>query len=150
MSASTQPCCWCGGEIVEYYVGAEPSCSESPFHDPLATGIVAPEDVRVLYLAGPMSGIEHCNYPRFNEVAGYLRDAGFIVLNPAEISAGTRAHYRDYLRSDLRAMLDCQGIATLEGWEFSHGARNEVACGGILGMPVRHWGDWASQGCTAS
>lgn len=131
--------CWCGGESrLEEYRGWV--CAESEFHDPEATG--HKERIEKLYIAGPMSGIEDCNYPAFNEAELELHRAGFYVRNPARISAGQRAHYVDYLREDLRALLDCDGVAVLPGWEFSTGARNEVNVGGLLKMPVKTVGEW--------
>lgn len=39
----------------------------------------------------------------------------------------------------------CHGIATLEYWWESTGARNEVAVGGILKMPVRSVEEWLAR-----
>jgi hypothetical protein len=55
---------------------------------------------------------------------------------------GTEAHYVDFIREDLRMMLDCHGVATLDNWWESTGARNEVNVAGILKMPVRTVADW--------
>ena len=57
-----------------------------------------------------------------------------------------RTYYTDHLREDLRAMLDCDGVATLPGWEFSTGARNEVNVAGLLRMPVRPLELWGPRG----
>lgn len=136
--------CWCGGDTAEILEAGttEPVrviCEASSFHDPLATG--APSKVRKLYVAGPMTGYPDCNYPSFNRVAELLTQSGYEVVNPAHsnIPAG---HYVDFLREDLRWMLDCDGVATLEGWWASAGARNEVNVAGLLQMPVRPWGEW--------
>lgn len=134
--------CWCGGGIK---VNTELStghfiyrCRDSQFHDPLATG--DPAEITKLYLAGPMSGIKDCNYPLFNRYAERLRASGWEVVNPAEFGEG--AHYIDFLREDLRLMLDCHGVATLDNWWLSSGARNEVMVAGLLRMPVRPAEQW--------
>jgi len=134
--------CWCGGltTVVDPIGSAILVCSDSEFHDPLATGV--PERIERLYVAGPMSGYPESNYPAFNEAARRLTDAGFEVLNPATSVVGTEAHYVDFLREDLRMMLECHGVALLEGWWESVGARNEAQVAGILKMPVRPVAEW--------
>ena len=41
-----------------------------------------------------------------------------------------------YLRHDLVAMLACDAVAMLDGWETSHGARLEHATAVACGMAV--------------
>lgn len=133
--------CWCGGNVGVPADGDDPLiCLESPLHDPYATG--HPTEITRLYVAGPMSGYQDCNYPAFNTVAQALRSAGFEVVNPAEVHIAKKHHYVDLIREDLRVMLDCHGVAVLEGWWESTGARNEVNVAGILKMPVRPWSEW--------
>lgn len=103
-----------------------------------------------LYLAGPMQGIPHFNFPLFNEIAARLRAVGHEVFNPAEkdierhggidISKGNETgnivqsvtdhefSLRDALAEDLHYI--CQhadGIVLLPGWEQSNGAFAEWA-----------------------
>jgi hypothetical protein len=129
--------CWCGGLVVRS------ACVDSEFHDPSATG--RPEKIERLYIAGPMTGYPECNYPAFNAAAKFLRQDGFDVVNPAEFGARdlrVGVHYVDLIREDLRLMLDCHGVATLDGWWESVGARNEVMVAGVLKMPVRTIDEW--------
>ena len=134
--------CWCGG-TVEKFVGGEGfifECVESNFHAPYATG---ERPIRMLYVAGPMTGYPDCNYPAFRGAAWQLRNAGFRVWNPAERVDGHIArHYVDLLRDDLKGLLECDGVAILPGWEFSTGARNEVTVAGVLRMPVKPVAEW--------
>ena len=135
--------CWCGGHIVIPAWG-EPGkgrCFDSVAHDPNATG--RPRQIKKIYIAGPMTGYAQCNYPAFDFAAKKLEEAGYEVVNPALISAGLEGtHYVDHLREDLRAMLDCDAVALLEGWWESGGARNEVNVAGLLKMPVRTVEEW--------
>lgn len=120
-------------------------CTAGPTHDPLADG--RPKVIRKLYIAGPMTGYPNANYPAFNLAAEQLRSAGFEVVNPAEISMARyeRVHYVDFLREDLKAMLDCDGIAALPNWWESTGARNEIMVAGTLKMPVYGVGVWCTR-----
>lgn len=128
--------CWCGGEVAAID-HENTACLESRLHDPLATG--EPESVTRLYVAGPMSGYADCNYPLFNRVADKLRGHGWEVVNPAEVHLNRQHHYVDLIREDLKQMLTCDGVATLDDWERSKGASNEVRVARFLNMPVQGW-----------
>jgi hypothetical protein len=98
----------------------------------------------VIYLSGPMSGYENCNYDEFNRVTKILRDAGYIVLNPVEFDTPdfikTNPTWRDYLKRDLQGMLaeeDVDMVALLNKWNPSRGSKAEVFMGKeILGADI--------------
>ena len=96
----------------------------------------------LIYLAGPMTGLPEFNYPLFISTAQRLRRAGFMVVNPAENGLPPSAPWAAHMRRDLHAMLDCQGIAVLPGWQTSKGASLEVQVAQALGMPVRTVFEW--------
>lgn len=98
----------------------------------------------VLYVAGPMTGLPDNNYPAFNDAAEVLRSAGFTVENPADNTVETD-DYTDYLRAGLAQLLRCDGVAVLEDWWLSGGARWEVQTAGILRMPVRPVAEWLTR-----
>lgn len=102
-----------------------------------------------LYVAGPMTGLPDNNYPAFNQAANKLRVHGYKVENPADNEASLQKilhhhpiEYTDYLRAGLTQLLHCDGVAVLEDWWLSGGARWEVQTAGILRMPVRPVGEW--------
>jgi len=101
-----------------------------------------------LYLSGPMTGIPDHNFPAFNAAAAVLRQAGFEISNPADngasdavVVAGDRT-WADYVRKDLLDMLGCEGLALLDGWHASKGARLEYHVAAELGMPIRSVEAW--------
>lgn len=98
--------------------------------------------IPILYLAGPMSGLPDFNYPAFIDTARKMRRAGFIVVNPAENGLPAHANWGLHMRRDLHAMLDCQGIALMDGWESSKGAQLEISVARALEMPVRSVAEW--------
>lgn len=105
--------------------------TDRPFRRVAGNDIFRPgESTDCLYVSGPMTGIAEHNYPAFHAEAKRLRAAGFEVINPAEINVGPNASWHDYLRADVRAMMRCNGIVMLPGWEDSRGARLEyhIAC----------------------
>src|ERR1017187_507060 len=110
-----------------------------------------------IYIAGPMRGMLHFNYPAFYAAAKELRDQGHFVFNPAErdierhdgkdVSIGNltgdlaqaeQEHgfsIREALAEDLEFICrhaDC--IALLPGWVDSKGALAERATGRALGL----------------
>lgn len=112
-----------------------------------------------VYLAGPMSGIPHFNFPAFNKACAILRAEGHAVFNPAErdierhggvdISAdnhaGSQEHaakvhgfsLRDALADDTAFICkEADAIAMLPGWENSKGARAEHALAFALGHTI--------------
>ncbi|MBW1249879.1 DUF4406 domain-containing protein [Pseudomonas tolaasii] len=88
-----------------------------------------------IYLSGPMTGLPGLNFAAFHAMTTNLRAGGHTVTNPAEISpeGGT---WNDCMRRDIAALMDCDTVATLPGWENSKGARLEVLIAERLGMTV--------------
>ena len=118
------------------------------------TTLHAPEDGRVWYLAGPMSGIPQFNYPMFFRVADALRNTGYNVRSPAEFdspsalqiilaspdgapgSADAAGSWGDFLSHDVKVIADeVNGIIFLPGWARSRGARLEAFVGLSCGHP---------------
>lgn len=98
--------------------------------------------IPIIYIAGPMTGLPEFNYPTFVATAQKLRRAGFTVLSPTENGLPPSAPWERHMRRDLRLLLDCQGVAVLEGWGASKGALLEVSVAQALGMPVRTVDEW--------
>lgn len=88
-----------------------------------------------LYISGPMTGMPDWNYPAFNAKASELRAMGLEVVNPAE-DKEPDLEWSDYLRIDIRLLMDCDGIYMLPGWSESRGARLEHHVARELGFFV--------------
>jgi len=111
-----------------------------------------------LYLAGPMSNIEHYNFPAFDAAAAQLREAGHEVFSPAENdrengfdATGLKGHeaaehgfsLRTALKQDLSWICDhAEGIALLPNAWGSKGARAELALAHALGIPYTDVPEW--------
>jgi len=78
-----------------------------------------------IYIAGPMSGYENHNFPAFHAKATFLREMGFDVVSPAEINPNTETSWAECMRADIKALISCDAIAMLHGWENSKGATLE-------------------------
>lgn len=90
-----------------------------------------------MYISGPMSNMPEHNFPAFNSAAKYLRGLGYDVINPAEINTADESKtWRQCMELDIVALVTCDTVVTLEGWENSRGANLEVHIGKELGMNI--------------
>lgn len=100
-----------------------------------------------IYVAGPMSSVQDFNYPEFFRVANALRALGHEVINPAETNGLTveealkdvvdnPMEWEDYMRLDLRSITQVEALCLLPGWQFSKGARLEIAVAKELNLPL--------------
>lgn len=105
---------------------------------------------RRVYIAGPMTGIPDLNRDAFTAAAERLRAAGYDVVNPHDIPP----HHHDgecpqsyatsddghsaacYLRTCFAALLACDHIHLLPGWNRSIGATRELDIACWVGIPV--------------
>lgn len=92
--------------------------------------------MKIIYISGPMSGLPDLNFPAFNAAAAELRADGYTVLNPAEKQEEGKPDmtWEDYMRIDIRMMMDCNAIYMLPGWTKSRGARLEQLIAVELGF----------------
>lgn len=98
------------------------------------------------YIAGPMTGYPEFNYPAFHSAAAKLRAMGFDVVSPAElnpIDAGLEVTeeyhavlYPSFIKRDIAALMECDHIVMLDGWEKSKGASLERHIADVLGIEV--------------
>lgn len=116
--------------------------------------------IKTIYIAGPMQGIPHFNFPAFNRAADILRGQGFVVFNPAEndiaihgdISSdnptgsveqaeATGFSRRLALRDDLAWIAEhATTMCMLPGWEQSSGARAEHALATAINLEFVYLG----------
>jgi len=98
-----------------------------------------------VYISGPMADMDDLNRPAFDLTETTLREWGLAPVNPFVVSAeaglGDDASVRDYAKSDLVALADCDGIAMLRGWRKSRGATAEYHVARWLRIPV--WEQWS-------
>lgn len=86
----------------------------------------------VVYISGPMAGIQDYNYPAFFEAERKLTELGMTVLNPAKNPPGLSI--QAYMDIDIAMVRHCNIIATLPGWKESCGAVAEVRYAERIGI----------------
>lgn len=96
-----------------------------------------------LYLSGPMTGLPEFNYPAFRQAAKTLREKDFDVFDPSEMFGGDPTRERfEYMREDIKALLECDLVVLLPGWENSEGAKLEVEVAKQCNIPIKNIGDF--------
>lgn len=99
----------------------------------------------MIYISGPMSGLENFNYSNFTRVSAELQMKGYNkkdIINPVELEkamTGDRS-YRSLIKNDVLFLLECSEIYMLKGWEKSLGARAEHAVAVAMGMKIHYEG----------
>lgn len=94
------------------------------------------EQPKRIYIAGPMTGYEDLNYPAFADTAQVLRNAGYNVVNPAEINT-VDTEYKEAIRNAIQGLITCDAIWMLKGWTKSKGAMLEFQIANCLGLTIR-------------
>lgn len=90
-----------------------------------------------IYISGKITGLEiHEAFQRFDEADTELTIKGFEVVNPMTIEHNHDKSWLNYMKTDLKALLDCNAIYMLSNWTDSKGAEIERRLAIDLGMKV--------------
>lgn len=103
-----------------------------------------------VYISGPITGVKDWK-EKFDKAYRDLKELGFMcVHNPREIADGVNTvfavsrrepEYRDYMKADLKMLLNCDVIYMLKGWEKSSGAVLERQIAQALKMEIMYEDD---------
>lgn len=89
----------------------------------------------IVYISGPITGIEDENRTAFSSAAEYLRSLGHEPINPHEVlPSNPNLDWHDYITDDILAMRRAEAIAFLPGWEDSYGALIESIVAVKMGL----------------
>ena len=108
-----------------------------------------------IYISGPITG--KANYEQsFDDAEDMLYHAHFIhhgaceVINPTKLpipvkewTSGMVIPWIEWMRYDIKHLVDCDAIYMLPGWVWSRGARVERVIAWMLGIKrirVKKWG----------
>lgn len=109
-----------------------------------------------LYVIGPATGIPEDNRPAFVEAAMQLEEAGYGVEVPHDYIA-TGTPHEEAMSTSINVLTESydifsdgvrrlersfQGVAMLDGWEQSEGARLEKQVAEACGIPCKTVDEW--------
>ena len=83
-----------------------------------------------VYISGAITGNDNAE-DDFADAWIYLNNKGHNPVSPIDIGCelkskmGREPTWNEYMREDIKALMDCDGIYMLDGWEASSGARLE-------------------------
>ncbi len=72
----------------------------------------------------------------FNAEAARLRAMGLDVVYPAELNWQPGATWNQCMRNDIAALMTCDTLALLSGWELSDGANLELHIAHRVGLRI--------------
>jgi len=93
-------------------------------------------DQKLIYISGKISGIEEQAALLFADAMLEVEKLGCIGVNPMELNHKHDQSWSSYMRVDLKALMDCDGIYLLSNWEESPGAKIEHDLAVKLGMEI--------------
>lgn len=89
-----------------------------------------------VYISGPITGKLNLNVEAFDKAVDVLRHRGFSTVNPHDLETDKTKSYAHYMKLCLVALMQCDSIYMLDGWEASRGARLEHRVAVVLGLTV--------------
>ena len=89
-----------------------------------------------IYISGPMTGMPDLNFPAFHAEAARMKGLGYEVVNPAELNTDPTMEWSECMRHDLAALLTCDALALIDGWQKSAGAHLEMHVAHRVGMEI--------------
>lgn len=94
-----------------------------------------------VYISGPISGHD-INERRscFAKTKAVLEEAGHDVFNPLENGLPENAPTSAHMKTDIKALLDCDCIYMMERWNHSAGCQTEFLVAMACGIPVKFEG----------
>lgn len=88
-----------------------------------------------LYVAGRISD-EKDYVAKFAKACDEVRQMGCIPVNPCDLEHNHGKTWAEFMVSDIKAMLDCDGVYALRDWDRSRGATIEVELARSLGKQL--------------
>lgn len=94
-----------------------------------------------IYLSGKISGTDIENTKvKFKTYQNRLELLGNIVVNPFELTSDLTLNWKTYMKTDIKAMMDCDTIFLFNDFIDSVGAKIEAQLAIDLGYDIiRQW-----------
>ncbi|MDR0710347.1 MAG: DUF4406 domain-containing protein [Spirochaetaceae bacterium] len=93
-----------------------------------------------VYICGCITGDDQYR-TKFLDAENKLYEAGVHPVNPA-VCVTSALDWNRAMRQAIGFMLQCDGVALLDDWINSQGAKIEAALAGDVGIPVKSIHEW--------
>ena len=88
-----------------------------------------------VYLSGQITNLSEEEYKRkFKEAEDKLIGLGYDVVNPASLDPIPNGTWTDFMRRDIKLLMDCDYIYMLDNWTESTGAKAEFKLAVDIGI----------------
>lgn len=91
--------------------------------------------MKKIYISGPITGNASA-FAMFESAEAFLRSKGFEPINPMKLDHSKSEEWQDYMRVDIKALMDADAIYMLRNSDYSQGAIIERNLAVALKMPV--------------
>ena len=92
---------------------------------------------KTIYISGKITGLPiETAYEIFSIAEKQLIENGFKTINPMTIEHNHNKSWENYMRVDLKSLLDCNYIYMLKDWHLSKGANIEYNLAKDLGLSI--------------
>ncbi|MGJ1424521.1 DUF4406 domain-containing protein [Sphingobacterium spiritivorum] len=97
--------------------------------------------MKIIYIAGPITGMKNLNREAFDNASKELKSLGYIVRNPHEFCSNIPkdAPWEMFMRICISVLSECTDVILLNGWKHSTGANLEKHIATELSMNI-HYG----------
>jgi len=93
--------------------------------------------MKKVYISGKITGLPiEVAFSNFNNAEIKLKENGYETVNPMTINHDHNKSWENYMRVDLKALLDCDCIYMLQDWHKSKGANIEYNLAKDLGLTI--------------
>jgi len=95
--------------------------------------------MKKMYISGMITGLKPtCVKRKFKRTEEFLRDSGFMPINPSMNKLADDASWKDYMLHDIEQLFTCDSIYMQRDWEISKGARIEKSIAEETGLRIFH------------
>lgn len=95
-----------------------------------------PDKPRKFYISGMITGIETSAPELFAAAELKLKEMGYIPINPMTLPHLHDKTWLNFMREDLKALCECDGVYMLSNYKFSKGALIELELAEKLGLNI--------------
>jgi len=92
--------------------------------------------MKKIYISGKITGIEDQAYILFEKAEKQLIEKGYEVVNPMKLVHNHKRDWQSYMKTGIKALMDCDAIYMLKNYHGSKGSIIEWSLAKGLKMEI--------------